>query len=76
MSVSNVRPMAWHREALVNWRLNHERQRQSVDAQQRAFDRAQVNLDFYAAQIAEADKRGVAGFDPDRLMKPRTHKQA
>lgn len=68
-------PLNWHKNCLSN-------QLASLAEAERTLKRAQdkvTGLDnstqFYKKQIAEAEQRGLDGFDRDRFMIPRPKKK-
>lgn len=61
-------PMAWHKKNAENSTLSligHERELARMLSN---IEFARASHNFYIAQIAEAEKRGVDGFDPERFM--------
>lgn len=63
-------PISWHEEGLANSRLNLADKVAQLMRLQADIDRHQADVDFTAAQIAEARLRGLTEFDPSRFMKP------
>jgi hypothetical protein len=61
-------PMDWHRECLRNYKRSAAELER--DLERRAADLAnrKRNIAFYEEQIAAAEKRGVDGFDRERLL--------
>jgi hypothetical protein len=60
--------MDWHRECLKNYR--HSTKQLENDVERRVADLAnrKRNLAFYEEQFAAAEKRGMEGFDRERLL--------
>ena len=69
MAISNKRPISWHEECLKNMRSNYQREFERARIQQEQADRLSRAIFHYEAQIAEAKKRCVDGFDSERFMK-------
>ena len=66
--------MKWHRECLAN-------SKQHLDAQERhlanvtdSVDGLRKRVAFYTAQVAEAERRKLDGFDSERFMVTRVEK--
>ena len=60
--------MDWHRESFRHQSASLERRRKEAAQLAVAIKLREQEVTFYAEQIAEADKRGLDGFDADRLM--------
>ncbi len=65
-------PMDWHRECFKNVSAHVEGLRRDVARKTAELERSEIELARYAEQIAEAEKRGVDGFDRDRFLVKRT----
>jgi hypothetical protein len=61
-------PLDWHRKCLENKAAYVEATRKDVERRVAALERSELELLFYRMQVAEAEKRGVAAFDRDRLL--------
>ena len=64
--------IAWHRTCLANATAHYGRVRRDAEACLAACVKGEAQCRHYAAQIAEAERRGMDGFDRERLMKRRT----
>ena len=69
MAISNKRPVAWHEICLNNMRSHYQSELRLAIAQQERAYRLSRAISHYEAQIAEAKRRGVDGFDSERFMK-------
>lgn len=61
-------PLEWHRECLANHRATISRQQVELERLKAEVQRSVVEAEFYAVQIEEAERRGMDGFDKDRLL--------
>jgi hypothetical protein len=60
-------PLAWHRDILENRKANLARSEARLREQQKLADRSRADLQWYGAQIAEAERRGITEFDRERF---------
>jgi hypothetical protein len=58
----------WHEECFANSAASTEELRRNVARMTVELSRRAEALTFYASQIEEAKKRGMDGFDRDRLL--------
>ncbi len=65
------RSLQWHRECLVNLTASRDRLRAEAEEYRRRAEKTTDEVVFRTQQIAEAERRGLAEFDPDKFMKPR-----
>lgn len=68
-------PLAWHKQCLVNATLSAQSMRESLKRQIESCERLEEENRFSAQQIAEAERKGMDGFDPDRFMANRRVKR-
>lgn len=66
--------IAWHEEGLKNWAAHLVRIREGITRQEEAYQHSFAEFSFECAQVAEAKKRGLAGFDEDKFMKKKVRK--
>ena len=62
-------PIAWHEQCLANCRENFQRELEALRRKELDVDRMSRDIFHREAQIAEAKKLGLDGFDPERFMK-------
>lgn len=60
-----------HRQMLKNVRAYARERTERANRANEEAGRYRADAEFYAKQIAEAERRGLAGFDPDKFMKTR-----
>ena len=58
----------WHRICLANSRRNLAEKQTQLARMQSEVQQHLARHEFYAAQIAEAERRGMDGFDSSRLL--------
>lgn len=58
----------WHRRCAKNWSGSVEKRRLEYERAKKAFEDSEARLAFYRDQISEAERRGLDGFDRDRLL--------
>jgi hypothetical protein len=63
-------PIKWHKDSLTNMTAHWQRERKLAEETLARCVRADLDIKHYAKQIAEAERRGMEGFDRDRLLKP------
>lgn len=61
-------PIEWHKDCLVNMELNLSRERTDVEERTNRLVDREAEFRFYMEQIEEAERRGLAAFDADRLL--------
>jgi molecular chaperone GrpE (heat shock protein) len=74
MANSNRRSLAWHRESIINIRYSLDDRERQLARLSADVENMRERLAFYKAQLAEADRRGMDGFDSDKLLVKRTPK--
>ena len=62
------KPVAWHKECLVNWANTIEREMDDVKRRQEALARTRSRYSFYLGQVQEAIHRHKDSFDSERFM--------
>lgn len=60
--------LEWHRNCLKNMEAHLAREEQVLIRANAAIVRTRERVDFTRNQIAEAERRGLDGFDADRLL--------
>ncbi len=68
---SNVMLLAWHEECLRNARRSLADREASAARLAEEIARLRAEAEHHALQIEEATRRGLQGFDRDRLLKSR-----
>lgn len=63
--------LEWHKERLPRWEDAVERAARAVHRAEEEYDRARASYDLLVHQIAEAERQGKDGFDPDKFCVPR-----
>lgn len=76
MNATTKRPISWHERCLENTKASLELKAHEAARIQKDLERLQRQASFYEAQIAEAVRRGLDGFDAERFMKERPKKVA
>lgn len=66
----------WHESGLKNFKENYVRKQAELDRLNGELLRWEASILKTEMQIAEAKKRGMKGFDPEKFMKPRTPKSS
>ena len=61
-------PMSWHKQSFANSARSIAEKEASLARMTADIERYRASHDFYASQIAEAEKRGVYDFDSERFM--------
>lgn len=61
-------PIERHEARLAIWARHIERDKADLNDRIAASQRLEARFDFYRRQIEEAKKRGMDGFDEDRLL--------
>lgn len=61
-------PMSWHKESISNSTISLAGQEASLARMATEIERYRASHDFYASQIAEAERRCLDGFDSERFM--------
>lgn len=61
-------PMPWHRARLANHEYLLQEREKELAALQDNIDRLRARIVFSRAQIEEAVRRGVEGYDAERFM--------
>ncbi|HEV7216858.1 MAG TPA: hypothetical protein VGP33_17260, partial [Chloroflexota bacterium] len=74
MANSNRRSLAWHRESIINIRYSLDDRERQLARLSADVENMRERLAFYKAQLAEADRRGMDGFDNDKLLVKRSPK--
>lgn len=74
MPSKRVQSVAWHEERLANVRQTLEREKEGLARLQSRIEQIEADVLLLNAQIAEAKRRGIAGFDADRFLKKRSAK--
>ena len=69
-------PVEWHRQCLTNAESSLAEDEKKLARYAADVDRARARVKFMRRQIAEADARGLDGFDPERLLIPRRAAQS
>lgn len=64
-------PMEWHRQCLENMISNLSTEEDRVNRAVRDLNRSRIEVATYREQIIEAERRGMDGFDAERLLKKR-----
>lgn len=59
----------WHRQCLANMRKNLERSEAELIRLQNDVDRSRKEIEHAAAQIAEAERRGLDEYDREKFLK-------
>ena len=62
-------PISWHQDCLKNKKAHYARERENAMGALARCDEGDAECAFYERQIAEAQRRKIADFDRDRLMK-------
>jgi hypothetical protein len=61
--------LAWHEECLRNMRDNYAREAARVEREKQELARREARIIALECQLAEAKRRGMNGFDPDRFLR-------
>ena len=61
----------WHEQCLENMRLNLDRTRGELTRVQDRVAREEQRVAFVERQLAEAKRRGLTEFDPERFLQKR-----
>ena len=61
-------PMDWHRDCFKNVTAHVAGLRRDVERRANELAKSESELARYAEQIAEAEKRGLDGFDRDKFL--------
>ena len=69
-------PIKWHKDSLTNMTAHWLRERKLAEETLARCTKGEADIQHYAKQIAEAERRGMEGFDRDRLMKPNVRPDA
>ena len=70
-----VFPISWHRQNLVNIRAHLTARRAELSRLQDTIARIESDVVFAEQQLSEASRRGLSGFDPEKLLKPKRKKR-
>ena len=62
-------PIAWHKDCLNNLQRSMAEAERTAQRAVQNFERIRAHALDYEAQIAEAEKRNMDGFDPERFLK-------
>ena len=63
--------IAWHRQCLVNRRKHSLQREREIEVLKEHLESDKRDIDFYAQQIVEAERRGMKEFDSERLLHKR-----
>ncbi len=61
-------PIKWHRESFNARLKNAERRKQDLLRLQEEVARNDREIEFYAQQLLEAERRGMTEFDNEKLL--------
>jgi len=64
-----------HLKGLARWQYYHDRLKDRADTELRKVKDAEKIISHYEAQIAEAKRRGLNGFDRAKFLKPKPKKE-
>jgi hypothetical protein len=61
----------WHKEVLLSRKMYYAQQRDRLWSELAVVARGEKLNEWYARQIAEAERRKMTGFDRDRFLMPK-----
>jgi hypothetical protein len=61
-------PISWHEECLINRKASLARERLTLDSICLQVGKLMDEISFAERQIAEAKRRGLYEFDPDKFL--------
>lgn len=67
-------PLEWHKQCLVNQMRNLQEKEQHLARMVDDVLRNRKMVEFSTSQVREAERRGLDGYDDERLLKPRKPK--
>ncbi len=62
-------PLSWHKQNLENQIIHFSHEEEQVARALRDLERSRKQVQFAREQIEEAERRGLEGFDAERLLK-------
>lgn len=65
-------PIEWHRQCLVNLLAHLLQERDKVERAKASLERSESDFKRASDQLAEAERRGLDGYDADRFLVKRT----